>query len=268
MKLILPKWVNAKHQLKTTTPEFLMLLMKSKKLLKLSNLLEAERDNSSKTLILVKRCLLCFMSKKLLLELREPKTVKISLLDKNKPNSSSMLLKLSFPSLKPLPHTLLLKLSLNFLRLVPLTQSKLLLKLLPLLMVLLLTNASDFLNNSKLISPLSLMMTLKLKSKPKLTSIILWSKLLPWEKILKKNSLLTETNSLKSKLLLLTNKEDFLRTNKNLRTPLLDLLLRLLNVLFTMLTTKEILNKETLSLISLRKLLKLSHPNCQALTTS
>jgi len=171
--LTLPKWENAKIKLLTTMPESLMLLMKSKKPLKLSNLSDPERDNLSKILLLVRKLLLCLMNKKLPPELRELRTPKISSLDKNKPNLSLMLLRSSFQNLEPSPHTLPLKSSLNLPNLVHPTQSKLSLKLLHLLTVLLSVNALVFLNNSKLISPLSSMMMLRLKSKLRSTSITL-----------------------------------------------------------------------------------------------
>lgn len=244
MKLIPTRWVNVITNLMLSKPELTTPQMKSPKLPWLSKLSEQEREFLSKTSPPVNKLLSCSMNKKLLPELRELKIALTSLPDKNKPNLFLMPLKLSFPNLKLLLLTLLLKPSWSLPNLVLPTQLPLLLKLLLPLMVMPLTDASLFSKISKLISLNSLVMMLKMKSKLQLILIDSWLKLLPWEKPPKKSLLLTKLNWLKLKPLLLTKREDLLKTPKNLKPPPLVKLPRLKNVIFMMLLISEILLKD------------------------
>jgi len=179
MKLIPTRWVNVITNFRLSKQELTTPPTKSLKLPLLSKLSEQEREFLSKTSPPVNKLLSCLMNKKLLPELRELKIVLTSSPDKNKPNLFLMPLKLSFPNLKLLLLTLLLKPSWSLPNLVPPTQLLLLLKLLLPLMVMPLTDASLFSKISKLISLNSLTMMLKLKSKLQLILIDSWPKLLP-----------------------------------------------------------------------------------------
>merc|ERR1719183_1002362 len=171
MTLTPPKWVNVLIKSPTITPESLTPPTRSKKPPKLSNLSDPERELLSRTSPPVKPPLLCSTNKKLPLEPKEPKTLKISSPDKNKPSSSLTLLRSSSQNLEPSPHTPLLRSSLSSPNSVPPTQSPLSSKSPLLLTVPPLPSASVSSNNSRLISPLSLTKMSKLRSKPRLTSI-------------------------------------------------------------------------------------------------
>lgn len=182
-----PKKLNVPHNQTTIQPEWITPPTKFLNPLLPLKLLDKERELQKKTSKLEKELLLCLMKKKLLPELKENKTLLISLPDKNKLNLFLMLLKLLFQNLKPSLHTVLLKLSWNLPNLVLLTQLPLQLKLLLPLTVKPLTDVSDYQKNSKLISLNSLKMTQLLKFKLLLTLTILWLKLLPLEKPPNKN---------------------------------------------------------------------------------
>lgn len=182
-----PKEPNVPHNLTTIKPEWITLPVKFLKPHLPLKLSDKEKELQKKTSLLVKELLSCLMKKKLLPELKENKTLLISLPDKNKPNLFSMLLKLSFQNLKLSLLTVLLKLSWSLPNLVLPTQSLLQLKSLLPSTVKLLTDASDYQKNSKLISLNSLKMMQLLKSKLLLTLTTLWLKSLLLEKPPNKN---------------------------------------------------------------------------------
>ena len=169
MTLTLPRKLNVPNKSTTIIQELTMPPTKSLKLLPLLKLLDKEREHLRKILPLENNNLLCLMKKKLPLLPRERRIPKTSLPDKNKPNLSLMPLKLSSQNSNKSHLTPLLKPSWNLPNSVHPTQLLLLLKSLPPLTVKPLTDASDFLKNSKLISLNSLRKILKLKSKLRLT---------------------------------------------------------------------------------------------------
>ena len=171
MKPTPPKCLSVKPNKTVTKLELTMLNQKLMMLLKLSDPSEIEEETSKNPSKPEKKPQSYLMNKKKMPELKELKTPKTSLPDKNKPLKYSMPLRLLFQNSKLSLHTPPLKLSWNQPNLDHPTQLPLLLKLLHLLMLMLFKDVLDSLKNYKPTLPYSLMMISKTKFKLKLILI-------------------------------------------------------------------------------------------------